>query len=165
MIQPKVTRPYFPKGYVDNHESILSWNHVEQRLSDAINYWICSVRPDGRPHAIPIWAVFVNDKIYFDGSPETRHARNIDQNPYVVLHLENGSDVVIVEGEVAAVQNPSPEMGEDIAGKYSAKYAELGYSPELNQWDGGGLFEITVHMAMAWTEFNRDPTKFVFEIE
>ena len=133
MIQPEVSRPYFPKGYVDNPKAILSWNHVEQRLTYAINYWLCSMRPDGRPHAIPKWGVFVNDKFYFGGSPATRHARNNAQNPHFVLHLENGSDVVIVEGEVREVHNPSPELGEVLAREYSAKYAELGYTPEPNQ--------------------------------
>jgi len=48
-----------------------------QRLDEAKNYWLCSVPPDGRPHVIPKWAVWVDDKIYYDGSPQTRHAKNI----------------------------------------------------------------------------------------
>ena len=165
MNQPKVTRPYFPEGYVDNPQAILSWDHVEQRLTDSINYWLCSVRPDGRPHAVPKWGVYVDGRFYFDGSPETRHARNIAQNPSVILHLEDGSDVVIVEGQAKELYNLAIEIREVIAGAYSAKYAELGYSPEPHYWEKGGIFEINIQTAVAWTTFNVDPTKFVFAPE
>jgi nitroimidazol reductase NimA-like FMN-containing flavoprotein (pyridoxamine 5'-phosphate oxidase superfamily) len=87
MTTPKVTRPYFPKGYVDDPKSLMHWSQVEAKLTDAINYWICSTRPDGRPHVIPRWAVWVDGKIYYDGSPETRHAKNITVNPNISLHL------------------------------------------------------------------------------
>ena len=52
---PKVTRPKFPKGYVDHPTSEVSWEHVEERLSDSLNYWLCYVYPNGRPHAVPRW--------------------------------------------------------------------------------------------------------------
>ena len=164
-MEPKITRPHFPKGYVENPKSLLTWSHLEQKLTDAVNYWLCTVHPDGRPHAIPKWAVLVDGKIYFDGSPETRHAKNIAENPQVTLHLESGSDVVIVEGEAVELQQPTCELGAKIARAYTKKYAELGYSPEPNQWDNGGLFKITLRKALAWTNFTEDPTKFVFETE
>ncbi len=163
MKQPRVMRPFFPKGYIEKASTLLPWRHVVQRLTKAQNYWLCSVRPDGRPHTIPKWAVWVNNKIYFDGSPQTRHAKNIAQNPYVTLHLESGNDVVIVEGTCWAIEKPTSELGQKIAQAYTIKYAEIGYAPEPSQWDEGGLFEITPHIALAWTSFADDPTKFVFE--
>lgn len=163
MLAPKVTRPTFPPGYVDNPKTLLTWEHVVQRLSDARNYWICSVRPSGRPHSIPKWGVWLDDRIYFDGSPETRHARNIAGNPYVSLHLEDGFDVVIVEGLAKESASPSSELGERLAEAYSVKYREMGYAPKPDQWNEGGLFEISPRMALAWTSFADDPTKFVFD--
>ncbi|MBN1874955.1 MAG: pyridoxamine 5'-phosphate oxidase family protein [Anaerolineae bacterium] len=163
MRSPKVGRPLFPKGYVENPSGLLSWSHVVQRLTDAKNYWLCTVRPDGRPHVIPKWAVWVDDKIYFDGSSETRHARNIAANPRVALHLESGDDVVIVEGVCRVVSAPSSALGVKLAQAYAAKYAEIGYAPSPDQWDTGGLFEIIPYMALAWTSFAEDPTKFVLD--
>ena len=165
MTQPKITRPLFPEGYVDKPKKYLSWDQVARKLTDAISYWICSVRPNGRPHAVPKWAVFVEDKIYYDGSPETRHAKNISKNPYVSLHLESGSDVVIVEGSAEEVQNPKRELAEKIANSYSDKYSELGYSPQPDQWDDGGLYEMRIEKVIAWTFLQEDPTKFVFDSE
>jgi len=161
MLQPKITRPQFPKGYVDNPSAILTWEYIVKRLSESKNYWLCSVRPDGRPHAIPRWGVFVDERFYYDGSPETRHARNIAENPHVSLHLESGDEALIAEGICAAAGKPSPELAQKLAAAYCAKYEQFGYAPEPNQWDQEGLFVFTPHKVLAWTKFMEDPTKFV----
>jgi hypothetical protein len=31
-----------------------------------------------------------------------------------------------------------------------------------DQWDNGGLFEVTPQTVLAWTKFTDDPTKFTF---
>jgi nitroimidazol reductase NimA-like FMN-containing flavoprotein (pyridoxamine 5'-phosphate oxidase superfamily) len=161
MTTPQVTRPHFPKGYVDHPKGLMTWEQVDERLAEATHYWLCSVRPDHRPHAIPKWAVWVNDHLYFDGSPQTRHARNIALNPFVSVHLESGEKAVIMEGTARELM-PAQELSVKVAQAYAAKYASLGYSPEPTSWDGGGLFEITPHSVIAWTSFTEDPTKFVF---
>lgn len=160
MKNPKITRPHFPQGYLENPKALLPWSHVVQRLTEAKHYWLCTVRPDGRPHAVPKWAVYVNDKLYFDGSPETRHAQNIAQNPHVVVHLESGEDVVIVEGVAKESTRPTADLAAEIARAYTEKYAERGYAPEPDQWDQGGLFEIELRTVIAWTQFTEDPTRF-----
>lgn len=161
MTEPHVTRPHFPKGYVDSPKRFLEWSEVEGRLSEAIHYWLCSVRPDGRPHVVPKWAVWVDRRLYFDGSPETRHARNIVVNPNVNVHLEDGARAVILEGRSQAVV-PDKELGLSLSGAYSRKYASLGYSPAPDSWNAGGLYEINVRSVIAWTSFAEDPTKFEF---
>ena len=62
MKTPEAIHPHFPVGYIESAKSFVRWEAVEQRLTDAINYWLCTVHPDGRPHAIPKWAVWVNEK-------------------------------------------------------------------------------------------------------
>ena len=56
---------------------------------------------------------------FYDGSPETRHAQNITQNPRVSLHLESGDEAVIVEGESKASGKPPRELAEKIASSLS----------------------------------------------
>jgi len=161
MSHPKVTRPTFPKGYVDHPVSEVPWEYVEQRLRESVNYWLCSARPDGRPHVIPRWGVYLDGKFYYDGSPETRHARNLEANPNISLHLESGSDVVIMDGTSQPAGKPAPEFAVRLAEAYRAKYASEGYSPEPTQWDEGGLFVFTPRQCLAWTKFFENPTKFV----
>lgn len=164
MSNPKVIRPHFPKGYVDHPKRLLTWEQVEINLIEAKHYWLCSVRPNHRPHAIPKWAVWVNHCIYFDGSPETRHARNIAANPFVSVHLESGEKVVIVEGTAKEIR-PEQTLAVAVAKAYSTKYASMGYAPKPDSWDDGGLVEITPQTVIAWNNFTEDPTKFVFSGE
>lgn len=163
MPEPKITHPKFPPGYVDSPKSTVSWEYVARRLEESKNYWLSSVRPNGRPHTIPRWGVFVEGRFYYDGSPETLHARNIVQNPHVTLHLEDGEQAVIAEGTSAPVGKPDPGLAEKIAIAYCAKYREHGYAPEPNQWDEGGLYAFTPKKVLAWTVFFENPTKFTFE--
>jgi nitroimidazol reductase NimA-like FMN-containing flavoprotein (pyridoxamine 5'-phosphate oxidase superfamily) len=159
---PRSVRPKFPKGYVDHPVGMVPWSEVEGRLAGAKNYWLCTVRPDGSPHAVPKWGVWVDGRIYFDGSPETRHARNIAANPRVVLHLESGDAATMVEGTVRAMARPSAAEARSVSAAYGAKYRREGYAPKPDQWDEGGLFVLTPRRVLAWTEFTKDPTKFVF---
>lgn len=43
----------------------LPFTHAEDRLAKARNYWICTARPDGRPHSIPVWGFWVDGAVYF----------------------------------------------------------------------------------------------------
>jgi hypothetical protein len=163
MTTPKVTRPKFPKGYVDNPASYVDWSWVAAQLTDSKNYWLCSVRPNGRPHAIPRWAVYLDGKIYYDGSPETRHAQNIGSNPHISIHLESGDQAVMLEGISVPAGKPAADLADRLAQAYRKKYAGHGYSPEPDQWDEGGLYVFTPRQCLAWTVFFENPTKFIFE--
>ena len=169
MPEPKITRPKFPKGYADNPASYLTWDWVAAQLTDARHYWLCSVRPpssdapDGRPHVVPRWGAFIDGRFYYDGSPETRHARNIAENPHVTLNLESGEKAIIMEGTSRPAEKPDPKFARRLAKAIGDKYAALGYSPEPDQWDEGGLFVFTPRQCIAWSKFTDNPTKFVFE--
>ncbi len=161
MRAPKIVRPIFPKGYVDNPKRLLGWREIENKIKKSKHYWVCSVRPDHRPHAVPKWGIFLNGNIYFDGSPATRHARNIATNPNVVIHLENGERAVIIEGSAREI-TPDRELSTLVARAYTEKYSTSGYSPQPTTWDAGGLYQVEVRNVIAWNNFTDDPTKFIF---
>ena len=164
MDSPKITRPIFPKGYVDKPVSFLTWDWVAAQLTESKHYWLCSVRPDGRPHVVPRWGVFVDNKFYYDGSPETRHARNLLGNPHITLNLESGSQAIFMEGTSKPAGKPASKLGKKLSEAYK-KYKEFGYSPGPNSWDRGGLYVFTPRQCIAWSNFTQDPTKFIFETE
>ena len=163
MKAPKLSRPKLPQGYADNPVSYVDWEWVAAQMNDAKHYWLCSVRPDGRPHVVPRWGVFIDNKFYYDGSPETRHAQNIMTNSQVSLHLESGKQAVIMEGVSEPAGKPDPEFAKKLAEAISGKYASDGYSPKPDQWDEGGLFVFTPRQCIAWTVFYENPTKFIFK--
>jgi len=163
MDSPKITRPKFPKGYVDKPVSYVTWGWVAEQLTESKNYWLSSVRPNHRPHVVPRWGVFMDNKFYYDGSPETRHAQNIIANPNVSLHLESGDQAIILEGVSKPSGKPEREFANRLAAEYRRKYTQHGYSPEPTQWDEGGLYVFTPRQCLAWTVFFENPTKFTFE--
>lgn len=107
-------------------EGLLTWDHVQGRMEASRNYWIGTTRPDGRPHAAPVWGVWIDDALFFGTDPNSRKARNLRVNPEVVVHLESGDECVILEGAVEEESDPGlrRRAGEAYAAKYG--FAALG---------------------------------------
>jgi len=163
---PTADRPVIPDGYglPTSTEGLLTWVQVQTALTDALHYWVTSVRPDGRPHVIPRWGVWLDGRFYYDGAPATVHTRNTEANPAVTLNLESGTRVVIVEGESHATRAPADGLGARLSAAF-AKYHPYSYAPEADAWageDGGGLRVITPSRALAWFSFPKDCTRFRF---
>jgi nitroimidazol reductase NimA-like FMN-containing flavoprotein (pyridoxamine 5'-phosphate oxidase superfamily) len=164
--EPTVGRPIMPKDYgvPETDEGLLPWSHASERLQRARNYWVATVRPNGRPHVVPIWGVWHDDRFYFDGSPETRHIRNLTANSAMSVHLEHGEDVVIIEGTASASAAPDQALAAALVQGFRVKYAPT-YEPGPDQWDEGGLYVVQPRVVLAWTRFPQDVTRFVFAAE
>lgn len=167
-VERHADRPHFPSGYgvPTVEDGLLPWSHARERLENASIYWIATTRPDGRPHVSPVWGVWLDDRLYFDGSPETRRGRNLAQNPAVAVHLESGGagkDVVIAEGEVCELGAPDRSLAVRLAAAYTAKYASENYSASPETWDAGGLYAMRPRVVIAWTNLATDPTRWRFE--
>jgi hypothetical protein len=163
---PQGGLPHFPEGYVNaiKVKERLPWSYVQERMTGARNYWITTATLEGKPSATPVWGVWIDDRLYFDGSPETRRGRNIAANSQVAVHLENGDQAVMLEGPAIILSGPPDRtLAERIAADYVKKYAADGYSPPPEQWDEGGLFVFTPRKVIAWTNFIKDATRWVFK--
>lgn len=163
----KVVRPSVPNGYVPDSTSprFLSWEDVRERLSTSLHYWLATVYPDGRPHVVPRWGVWLDDSFWYDGSPETRHVRNVAANPACVLHLESGAEAVIVHGNSVASSPITGDLGKRLSAEFGRKYEEMGYVPAPDAWSdeiAGGLRILKPIEVLAWTDFPSDLTKFQF---
>lgn len=165
--KPQASRPHVPGyGIPESEEGLLSWSHVHQRLERARNYWVCTASADGRPHAIPIWGAWTDQRLFFDGGTHTRWARNLAANPRVAVHLENGDDVVILEGVADQIFRPDRALFERIDAQYGSKYD---YKPSNNLksaddelYPEGGLWAVRAELVLAWTKFPTDMTRFRF---
>jgi hypothetical protein len=148
-----------PKGYrPTNPAEILPWEHAAERLERAENYWLATTRKDGRPHVAPVWGVWVQDRLFFDGIPTAQWAKNMASNPNAAIHLESGTDVVIVEGVLEDIPGiDHPELAGQIVESWTAKYGRLMPDPEKN-----GMYCLNPRAARAWTRFPDDVTRWSF---
>ena len=155
--EPRASRPSFPEGYrvPNGKEGLLPWSYARTRLEQAKNYWLSTASLDGRPHAAPLWGAWVDDRLYFEGSPATRWGRNIIANPQASVHLESGTEVVIVEGTIEDVDDVGAALFERIADSFAARYD--GYRSQAR-----GFFVLTPHVALGWTQFPKDATRWTF---
>lgn len=161
----RIDRPSLPDGYgVEDAGPYLSWEEVSGRLVAARNFWLATTWPNGRPHVMPRWGVWLDDAFWYDGSPETRHARNLADNPGCALHLESGDEVTIVEGVSVPSDPVSGELGERLSDEFRRKYAPT-YEPGPDSWSdeiAGGLRVLTPDKVIAWTDYPKGLTRFTF---
>jgi PPOX class probable F420-dependent enzyme len=125
-------------------------SHAGERLRRDLIVWLSTVRPDGRPHLVPVWFLWHGESILIFSKPDQK-IRNLRANPAVVVGLDDtamGEDLVIIEGTAALLP---PGTVDPTAAPYVAKYAgklgEMGWTP--------------TSMATSYTEAIRiTPTKF-----
>jgi PPOX class probable F420-dependent enzyme len=156
---PEAARPRFPGvyGIHDDEDGLLDWSWAEERLVAARNYWVATVRPDGSPHAMPVWGLWHEDAFYFSSAPDSRKAKNLAGNPAVTVHLESGDEVVVVEGTAGYASDE--ELLRRLGGDYSSKY-----SFDVSFTGGRSLVVVRPRVAYAWVEqdFPSSATRFTF---
>ena len=159
MTEPIGERPDIPAEYGDPTQR-LEWADVERRLESASVYWIASTRPDGRPHVIPRDGLWLDGGLYYGGSPETVHYRNITLNPHVAVHVGDGQEVIIVEGAVE-IEKPTEAKATRLSDASFAKYPQYGrLGPGMYI---GGVSVLRPRRVLAWTSFTENATRFRFE--
>jgi hypothetical protein len=155
---PNPTPVRMPAGYVPKgtKPQFLSWDWVTERLEKSHNYWICTTRADGRPHAMPVWGVFVNNAVAFSTDPSSLKARNMKARPEIVVHAESGDEVVILEGKVEKIK-----LTTEIDDAYNTKY-----KMRLSTFPGGAtVFQLKPRVVMSWREkdFVKSSTRWQFD--
>lgn len=153
-ILPVADRPVIPGyGVPEDAEGILPWSHVVDRLEQAKNYWVGTASPDGKPHCVPVWAIWLDDALYFGAGP--RSTRNLKANPQVSIHLESGDDVVIIEGKAEPFADPDNAVFPRLADASATKY----------DWrpDEPSGYVLRPRTAYGWSSFPADATRWRFD--
>jgi nitroimidazol reductase NimA-like FMN-containing flavoprotein (pyridoxamine 5'-phosphate oxidase superfamily) len=159
MTGPIVDKPEFPSEY-GHPKQRLEWSDVEDKLRSAAVYWIASTRPDGRPHVVPRDGTWIEGGLYYGGSPETVHFRNITANPEIVVHVGDGQEAIIVEGAVE-IEKPDAEKAQRLSDASFAKYPQYGrMDPKMYM---NGVSFLRPRRVLAWTSFTENATRFRFE--
>jgi nitroimidazol reductase NimA-like FMN-containing flavoprotein (pyridoxamine 5'-phosphate oxidase superfamily) len=159
-LKPRVSRPAIQGyGIPEGKQGLLPWSHVSERMANAQHYWICTVSPDRQPHATPVDGLWLENHLYFSGSPATRRNRNLAENSAVSVHLGDTSDVVILNGDAEELKLVSRSVAERLAEAHAKKYG-YGFKPEDFQ---AGWHVFQPRLVLSWKEFPKDATRWQFE--
>jgi nitroimidazol reductase NimA-like FMN-containing flavoprotein (pyridoxamine 5'-phosphate oxidase superfamily) len=131
---------------------LIPWARARERLEQkADKYWLATVRPDGRPHVMPVFVVWLSGALYFVAGETTRKAKNLAHNAHCVITFAADGLDLVVEGQAAKVSDEAKLqlVAQVYASKYDwhptvrdgAFYAEYG-APSAGPppWD---LYEVT----------------------
>ena len=157
--EPRASSARMTPGYgITAGPRTADWSEVAVKIEASRNYWICTARKDGRPHAMPVWGVWLEGALYFSTDPNSVKGRNLRRTGKVVVHLESGDDVVILEGSVERVTD-----GETLAAfadLYNAKYEFRPDPDDPNGW----TFCLNPTVANTWLErdFPNSATRWEF---
>jgi len=163
--EPTSSRPYMP-GYgivpADEGPGLLPWSWAVDRLERTHDFWLSTVWPDGRPHAMPVWGVWLEDAVWFSSSLGSRKARNLAADDRCVLTTDNALEPVVVEGRASLIGDRITILRfvEAVNAKYGTDY-DLGFfDPAVN-----GCWRVppTWVFGLVESDFTGSPTRWRFD--
>jgi hypothetical protein len=113
---------------------LLPWSWAEGKLTVSRNYWVVSVWPDGRPHAMPVWGMWDDGMLWFSSSRQSRKSKNLTADPRCVVSTEDTQNPVVVDGLAELVTSHDDLVTMLALGnaKYSTDYGIEMLDPALN---------------------------------
>jgi Pyridoxamine 5'-phosphate oxidase len=145
-------------GVPTDLEGALPWGWAAERLARCRNFWVTTVDPRHRPHSMPVWGVWSesDQRFFFSCASSSLKARNLAENPNVVVAIDDTVEVVSVEGVATPLA-----VGAD-ADRYIAAYVAK-YEPDpvkaaaMTEFVAeNSMFSVTPHRAFAVIEREED---------
>ena len=157
-------RPHMP-GYgivaADQGSGLLPWSWAEEQLIRSHDYWLATTWPDGRPHVMPVWAVWFDASLWFSCSLASRRRGNLLVDGRCVITTDEPRNPVVVEG-VGEVVTDS-DLLEAVLDAENAKYG-TDYGIELLNPAVNACFRVQPSWAFGLSErdFTGSPTRWRF---
>lgn len=127
----------------------IPWSKIDNWLRAFRAIWVSTTRPDGRPHAVPVWYTWDGRYVYFISDRRLQKAKNLSRQPWIVVHAGDGDDVILLEGRAEIVTDRSELERVDEA--YRAKYVDPGSGAQASIFEPeADLYRVNVERIMAW---------------
>ena len=164
MAEPEASRPYMP-GYGTlgpaEGTGLLAWSWAEARLAASHDYWVATVRPEGRPHVMPVWGVWLDGAVWFSSGGRSRKARNLAADPRCTVTTDRAAEPVVVDGTAELVGDVDRirRFLDAFNAKYSTDYGLDFFDPAVN-----ATFRVPPEWAFGLVEadFGGSPTRWLF---
>lgn len=145
----------------DDGTGLLPWSWAEERLNRSHDFWFATTWPDGRPHVMPVWGVWLEGAVWFSSSLGSRKARNLLADPRCVITTDDAQQPVVVDGTAERVTDLDHigRMLDASNRKYGTSY-DIGFlDPAVN-----ATFRIRPAWAFGLDEadFTGSPTRWQF---
>ena len=163
LANPRADRPSIPVSYgiqpAPSGEGTLPWDFVGERMHAARNYWVVSSSREGRPHAVPVWGLWLDDMFLFSTAAGSVKARNLANDSRCVVCTEHADEAAIVEGVAEELAD------RELLARFKDLYKEK-YDWDLDI-DAGGIYVVRPRVAFGFIEhsdqFAGSATRWVFE--
>jgi pyridoxine/pyridoxamine 5'-phosphate oxidase len=132
-------------GLSEEKKGLLPWNWARERLEKSHNYWITTVRPDGTPHTMVVWGLWLDGAFHFSTGSTSRKARNLKENPNCVVCTERAHEAVVVEGRAKIVRDTTFLRG------FFRRYAKK-YEWDMSEMQGEPVFSVEPRVAFGLYE-------------
>ena len=125
------------------------YEYAQQRAMDARlgreqTIWLATARSDGRPHLVPVWFAWYDEKIYICTIAGSQKMVNLQRNRRAAVALPDTTDVLIIEG---SVNFPRGSLIDTLAGEFNDKYSWDFMSDRSGDWR---LVEIIPSKVLTW---------------
>lgn len=108
-------QPVDERNIASNGEPLIPWDQAREQFEEDASldprqraHWLATVRPDGRPHVMPVWAIWVSGAFYFTTGATTRKGKNLAHNSHCVITVTKSTPAgldLVVEGNATKVSN------------------------------------------------------------
>src|ERR1035438_154486 len=111
-------------------DTVIPWSRPHDLLASGpkgplVGFFRGTVRPDGRPHAAGIGAVWHEGDLYFTSGPGTRKARNLASNPACTISVKLPGLDLTLDGTATRVTGPA------ILERVAGIYRDIGWPAEV----------------------------------
>lgn len=167
MAEPLAEMPYMPDyGVGAETWRPLPWSWAAKKLLSGRNYWLVTASAEGRPHALPVWAVWddAEQRLAFSCAPRSRKARNLRANPQVTVAIDDTVECLSLEGRAEVLEDEARRR--EWARRYVDKYRSMSTDLDETFVLGGLVVEVRPEKALAViereAEFSTRPTRWRF---
>jgi nitroimidazol reductase NimA-like FMN-containing flavoprotein (pyridoxamine 5'-phosphate oxidase superfamily) len=98
----------------------LSWADVRTRVAEAGDYLLATTDPDGRPHVVPVLAVWLDGTVCFVTFRRSRKTRNLERNNGCAVTVPGPDVDLVLEGAAYRIRDAA--RLQNVADLYPVKY-------------------------------------------